>query len=66
MVALCGGVEENGRNVDCRVNREVDAIGDAKEVMGAAGRTARRPKLDVRAMSDLAEAMVMYVVDSCR
>lgn len=44
--------------MDCRVNREVDAIGDAKEVMGAAGRTARRPKLDVRAMSDLAEAMV--------
>ena len=44
--------------MDCRVNREVEAIGDAKEVMGAAGRTARRPKLDVRAMSDLAEAMV--------
>jgi len=52
--------------VDCRVNREVEAIGDAKEVMGAAGRTARRPKLDVRAIIDLAEAMVMYVVDSCR
>ena len=52
--------------MDCRVNREVDAIGDAKEVMAAAGRTARRPKLDVRAMIDLAEAMVVYVVDSCR
>jgi hypothetical protein len=51
-------VEEKGRNVDWRVNREVEAIGEAYAGIEAVGRIAKRLKLHVSAISDRVEDML--------
>lgn len=40
------------------VNRDDDAMGDAKDGIEAEGRIAIRPKLDVNAMRDRVDAMM--------
>jgi hypothetical protein len=51
-------VEEKGRNVDCSVDRDVEAIGEAYAGIEAVGRIAKRLKLDVRAINDRVEDML--------
>ena len=54
-------MDEKGRKVDLRVNREVEAIGEAYAGIEAVGRIARRLKLDVSAINDRVDAILSYV-----